>query len=57
MQTTAFKKFIVWQYLFPAARRSRDPRSGMMRRHHAGGRSLQRAVKKAMMKLGVKNRV
>jgi integrase len=25
-----------WQYVFPAAARSRDPRSGAMRRHHFG---------------------
>ena len=33
-----------WQYLFPAARRSTDPRSGIVRRHHASERALQRAV-------------
>lgn len=47
-------KEIAWQYLFPAAQRSRDPRSGMMRRHHVGEQSLQRAVKKAIMKVGIK---
>ncbi len=33
-----------WQYLFPAARRSIDPRAGIHRRHHASERALQRAV-------------
>ena len=36
-----------WQYVFPAAKLSRDPRSGKMRRHHADEKSLQRAVKSA----------
>jgi integron integrase len=33
-----------WQYLFPAARRSTDPRTGILRRHHAAERGLQRTV-------------
>jgi integron integrase len=33
-----------WPYLFPAARRSTDPRSGIVRRHHAAERALQRDV-------------
>ena len=37
-----------WQYVFPAAKRSVDPRSGQERRHHADEKSLQRAVKKAV---------
>ena len=37
-----------WQYVFPAAKRSVDPRSGVTRRHHIGEDSLQRAVKKAV---------
>jgi len=38
----------VWQYVFPASRRSVDPRSGVVRRHHIDESSLQRAVKNAM---------
>jgi hypothetical protein len=34
-----------WQYLFPAEKVSRDPRSGKIRRHHLGEKVLQRAVK------------
>jgi integron integrase len=34
-----------WQYVFPAAKRSLDPRSGKERRHHIDEKSLQRAVK------------
>ena len=36
-----------WQYVFPAAHLSEDPRSGQRRRHHANETSLQRAVKEA----------
>lgn len=36
-----------WQYVFPAAKLSRDPRSDKTRRHHVGEQSVQRAVKQA----------
>jgi integron integrase len=34
-----------WQYVFPAARPSRDPRSDANRRHHLHERTVQRAVR------------
>lgn len=37
-----------WQYVFPSARLSVDPRSGVVRRHHVDEKSLQRAIKKAL---------
>lgn len=37
-----------WQYVFPAKRRSIDPRSGRERRHHANPEVLQRAMKNAV---------
>jgi integron integrase len=37
-----------WQYVFPAAKRSRDPRSGSERRHHLLADYVQRAVKTAI---------
>ncbi|MCJ8503211.1 integron integrase, partial [Desulfatitalea alkaliphila] len=37
-----------WQYVFPASRRSVDPRSGIERRHHVSEAMLQRAVKAAI---------
>jgi integron integrase len=37
-----------WQYVFPAEKVSRDPRTGVTRRHHAGEQTLQRAVKQAL---------
>ena len=42
-----------WQYVFPAAKRSIDPRSGKNRRHHVGETVLQRAVKKAVLNTGI----
>lgn len=42
-----------WQYVFPAASRSVDPRSGVTRRHHLGEQSVQRAVKQAVRSVGV----
>jgi len=37
-----------WQFLFPAPRPSRDPRSGVVRRHHLHSANFQRAIKKAV---------
>ena len=37
-----------WQYLFPSARRSIDPRTSIARRHHASERALRRAVGEAI---------
>jgi integron integrase len=33
-----------WQYVFPSLRRSRDPRSGVERRHHIPADYVQRAI-------------
>jgi integron integrase len=43
----------VWQYVFPAARRSMDPRAGIERRHHVAPLVLQRAVKAAVRRAGI----
>ena len=37
-----------WQYVFPSASLSRDPRGGVLRRHHVNEQGLQRAVKAAV---------
>ena len=37
----------IWQYVFPANKRSLDPVSGIQRRHHIHGSSLQKAVRQA----------
>jgi integron integrase len=42
-----------WQYVFPARRRSADPRSGVVRRHHHEESLLQRAVKSAVRRAGI----
>jgi integron integrase len=42
-----------WQYVFPAATRSVDPRNGKKRRHHLSETSVQKAVKKAIEKAAI----
>ena len=42
-----------WQYVFPAAKRSVDPRSGIERRHHVSDQSVQRAVRQAARDAGL----
>lgn len=42
-----------WQYVFPAAQFSTDPRSKHVRRHHIFETSVQRAVKDAARKAGI----
>jgi integron integrase len=42
-----------WQYVFPASKRSVDPRSGVVRRHHLDPSVLQRAVKSAVRAAGL----
>ena len=42
-----------WQYVFPAARPSRDPRTGAVRRHHLHETSVQRAVRQAARRAGI----
>lgn len=42
-----------WQYVFPAIRRSIDPRSRLERRHHISESVPQRAVKKAIHQSGI----
>lgn len=42
-----------WQYVFPAPKRSIDPRSKIERRHHLDESVLQKAVKVAMRQAGI----
>lgn len=37
----------IWQYVFPAAKLSTDPRTKAVRRHHVQEQTIQRAVKQA----------
>ncbi|WP_394002087.1 integron integrase [Luteimonas sp. WGS1318] len=46
-----------WQYVFPAPRRSVDPRDGVERRHHVDDGMLSRALKAASARAGLVKRV
>jgi len=48
----AYKDF-KWQYVFPASRISTDPDTGIRRRHHIYETVLQKAVYKAIKKVGI----
>ena len=37
-----------WQYVFPSGKRSVDPRSGVIRRHHMDEKTIQRAMRQAV---------
>ncbi len=43
----------IWQYVFPAATLSVDPRSGKVRRHHISDKAIQVAIGKAVKKAGI----
>ena len=47
----------IWQYAFPASKRSRDPRSGVIRRHHLHESSSQKAVRRAAQRAGINKHV
>ena len=42
-----------WQYVFPSSKRSVDPRSQVIRRHHFDEKALQRTIKMAVRKTGI----
>ncbi|HZI20050.1 MAG TPA: integron integrase [Pyrinomonadaceae bacterium] len=44
---------LCWQYVFPARRRSLDPRTGEERRHHLAETALQKALREAVRRAGV----
>lgn len=46
-----------WQYVFPAAQLSKDPRSNRIGRHHIFESSVQRAVRGAARKAGITGHV
>jgi len=46
-----------WQYVFPASRRSLDPESGVIRRHHTYETNIQKAVKAAVKMAGLVKKV
>jgi len=46
-----------WQYAFPSAKLSVDPRSGKVRRHHLNEKSIQNTVATAVRKAGIAKHV
>jgi len=50
-------KETAWQYVFPAKKLTRDPRTGRTRRHHVMESGIQKAVKRATKKAGIEKRV
>jgi site-specific recombinase XerD len=46
-----------WQYVFPAKTLSKDPRSGIVRRHHVGENGIEKALRKAVSLSGLAKRV
>ena len=46
-----------WQYVFPAGRRSTDPRSGQTRRHHLDPSPINKAIAKVLRQTGISKRV
>ena len=47
-------KMLHWQFIFSAQRISTDPRSGIQRRHHLHESVLQKAVKTAIKRAGIR---
>ena len=47
----------IWQYVFPSAKLSVDPRSGKVRRHHLSEKSIQNAVATAVRKAAIPKHV
>ncbi len=45
-----------WQYVFPSAKISIDPRSGAKRRHHAHEAAVSRAITMAVRQSGIRKR-
>ncbi len=46
-----------WQYVFPSRNLSVDPRSGITRRHHVDPSVVNKAIKAATKKLGIRKKV
>ncbi|BCN93334.1 hypothetical protein THMIRHAM_11190 [Thiomicrorhabdus immobilis] len=46
-----------WQYVFPSRNLAKDPRSGLMRRHHIDQSVINKAIKRAVQKSGLIKKV
>jgi integron integrase len=47
----------IWQYVFPSERLSKDPRTGIIRRHHMSESALQKVVSQAGRSMGFNKRI
>lgn len=47
----------IWQFIFPSSSRSRDPRSGIIRRHHLHESGVQKSLKQAVFAARIEKRV
>ena len=47
----------IWQFLFPSASISKDPRSDIRRRHHLHPSQVQKHLRKAVLKSGIRKRI
>ncbi|RME11273.1 MAG: integron integrase [Ardenticatenia bacterium] len=47
----------IWQWVFPSARLSVDPRADVVRRHHVDPTTVQKAVRRAAQAAGINKRV
>lgn len=47
----------IWQYIFPSSKRSPDPRSNKIRRHHLDESVIRKAVKTAARQAGIAKKV
>ncbi len=50
-------KDIRWQFLFPSIKPAADPRSGVVRRHHIHESNIQKSIKLASERAGIRKRV
>jgi integrase len=46
-----------WQYIFPSIGLSKDPRSGVIQRHHLHESGLQKAIKRAVYQAKIDEKV
>jgi integron integrase len=46
-----------WQWFFPSRERSKDPQTGLLRRHHVLDATFQNAIRKAALRAGLNKRV
>jgi len=44
---------LAWQYVFPASKPAKDPRSEAIRRHHLSEKVVQRAIKSAVRRTNI----